>query len=214
MRNTFRHGDTMIAVESQPATIAFDDLLAATRVIDDTDNGEAPWENWDGWEHTAKPPHAFDHADVREMQGYACTWGRGERYVITLPAGDTDGVYRYARERGASRQVAAEALAAARRQTIAQLVEWYEDGWQWFGVRCRFTMLGDEFEASLWGIDDAEYAERDIKVEMALDVAGQLEKAGYTVTGKPVHRPGFLGWSREDKQQRIRRNLAAQNWAA
>ena len=48
MRNTFRHGDTMIAVESQPATIAFDDLLAATRVIDDTDNGEAPWENWTG----------------------------------------------------------------------------------------------------------------------------------------------------------------------
>jgi len=59
MRNIFRHGDTMIAVESQPAMIAFDDLLAATRVIDDTDNGEAPWENWDGWEHTAKPAHAF-----------------------------------------------------------------------------------------------------------------------------------------------------------
>ena len=77
MRNTFRHGDTMIAVESQPATIAFDDLLAATRVIDDTDNGEAPWENWDGWEHTAKPPHAFDHADVREMQGYCPHMGQG-----------------------------------------------------------------------------------------------------------------------------------------
>ena len=158
MRNTFRHGDTMIAVESQPATIAFDDLLAATRVIDDTDNGEAPWENWDGWEHTAKPPRAFDHADVREMQGYACTSGRGERYVIQLPAGDTDGVYRYARERGASRQVAAEALAAARRQTIAQ-----------------------------------------------------LEKAGFTVTGKPEHRQGL---SRTEKQERIRRNLTAQNWAA
>ena len=73
------------------------------------------------------------------------------------------------------------------------------------------TMLGDEFEASLWGIDDAEYAERDIKVEMALDVAGQLEKAGYTVTGKPERRQGL---SRDDKQERIRRNLAAQNWAA
>ena len=54
-RNTFRHGDTMIAVESTPAVVAFDDLLAATRVIEDTDNCEAPWENWDGWEHTAKP---------------------------------------------------------------------------------------------------------------------------------------------------------------
>ena len=46
---------------------------------------------------------------------------------------------------------------------------------------------------------------------MALDVAGQLEKAGYTVTGKPEHRQGL---SRDDKQERIRRNLAAQNWAA
>ena len=211
MRNTFRHGGTMIAVESQPATIAFDDLLAATRVIDDTDNGEAPWENWDGWEHTAKPPHAFDDADVQAMQGYCRTWDRGERYVIALPAGDTDGVYRYARERGASRQVAAEALAAARRQTIAQLVNWYENGWQWYGVRCRYDALGDEFEASLWGIDDAEYAEREIKVEMALDVADQLEQAGYTVTGKPECRQGL---SHTDKQERIRRNLAAQNWAA
>jgi len=79
--------------------------------------------------------------------------------------------------------VAAELSAASRRQTIRQLANWYEDGWAWYGVRCRFTVLGDEFEASLWGIDDAEYAERDIKVEMALDVAGQLEKAGFTVTG-------------------------------
>jgi len=107
--------------------------------------------------------------------------------------------------------VAAEALAAARRQTIAQLVNWYENGWQWYGVRCRYDALGDEFEASLWGIDDAEYAEREIKVEMALDVADQLEQAGYTVTGKPECRQGL---SHTDKQERIRRNLAAQNWAA
>jgi len=210
MRNTFRHGNTMIAVESQPATIAFADLLAATRVIDDTDNGEAPWENWDGWEHTAKPAHAFPDADVRAMQGYCCTSGRGERYVITLPAGDTDGVYKYARERGASRQVAAEALAAARRQTIRQLVEWYEDGWQWYGVRCRFTVLGNEYEASLWGIDDADYAET-LREEMALEVAGQLEAAGFTVTDKPESR---RGWVRTDKQERLIRNLATQNWAA
>lgn len=214
MRTTFRHGDTMIAVESQPATIAFDDLLAATRVIDDTDNGEAPWDNWDGWEHVAKPAHTFDHGDVRDRQGYCRTRDCGERYVLTLPAGEDYGVYKHARANGASRQVAAELSAASRRQTLAQLVKWYEEGWAWYGVRCRYEVLGDEYDASLWGIDDADYAEREIKLEMALDVAGQLEKAGYTVTGKPEHRPGFQGWSREDKQQRIRRNLAAQNWAA
>ena len=213
-RNTFRHGDTMIAVESTPAVVAFDDLLAATRVIEDTDNCEAPWENWDGWEHTAKLTRTFDHADLSERQGYCRTWDRGERFVLTLPAGEDYGTFKYARERGASRQVAAETVAAERRRTLAQLVKWYEDGWQWYGVRCRFDTLGDEYEASLWGIDDAEYAERDIKVEMALDVATQLEKAGFTVTGKPEHGPGFQGLSRADKQERIRRNLAAQNWAA
>ena len=71
-------------------------------------------------------------------------------------------------------------------------------------MRCRYDALGDEYEASLWGIDDAEYAEREIKVEMALDVADQLEKAGYTVTGKP--EPARLEPYRQAK--RIRRNLA------
>ena len=33
MRNTFRQGDTMIAVESRPATVSFDDLLEATEVV-------------------------------------------------------------------------------------------------------------------------------------------------------------------------------------
>lgn len=214
MRNTFRHGDTMIAVESTPATVDFPDLLTATRVIDDTDNGEAPWDNWDGWEHVAKSAHAFDHGDVRDRQGYARTWDRGERLVITLPAGEDYGVYDDARKNGASRGVAAELSAASRRQTLAQLVKWYEEGWAWYGVRCRFELLGDEYEASLWGIDDADYAEREVKVEMALDVAHQLEKAGYTVTGKPEHQPGWQGWTREEKQERIRRHLAAQNWSA
>jgi hypothetical protein len=210
-RNTFRHGDTMIAVESVPAVVAFDDILVATCVIDDSHNSEAPWDNWDGWEHIAKPAQSFDDGDASEMQGYCRTWDRGERFVITLPAGEDYGAFKYARECGASRQVAAETVAAERRRTLAQLVKWYEDGWQWYGVRCRFTVLGDEYEASLWGIDDAEYAEGDIKVEMALDVAEQLEKAGFTVTGKPENawRP-----SRADKQERLRRNLASQDWAA
>jgi len=124
MRSIIRHENTMIAVESQPATIDFAAILAAARIVED------------------------------------------------------------------------------------------DNGWQWYGVCCHFEALGDEFEASLWGIDDAECAEREIKIEMALDVAHQLEEAGYTVTGLPIHRPGFLGWSRENKHQRIHGNLAAQNWSA
>ena len=77
-------------------------------------------------------------------------------------------------------------------------------------MRCRFEVLGDEYSDSLWGIDDAEYAE-SLKEEMALNVAAQLEEAGYSVTGRPEHRQSY---TRADKQARLSRNLAAQNWAA
>ena len=211
MRNTFRHGDTMIAVESRPATIAFDDLLAATEVVYDQYESMTPWEHCDGFEHTATPERRFrDEANAREMQGSVYCDGHRERLVIELSDKEDYGIYRYARENGASRQVAAELVAAERRRTLAQLVEWYDSGWEWYGVRCRFELLGDEYNDSLWGIDDAEYAE-PLKEEIALNVAAQLEEAGYTVTGKPAHRQTY---TRADKQARLSRNLAAQNWAA
>ena len=78
-------------------------------------------------------------------------------------------------------------------------------------MRCRFDALGDEYDDSLWGIDDAEYAET-LKEEIALNVAAQLEEAGYTVTDKPEQPPNL----RREPTSRpaSSRNLAAQNWAA
>jgi hypothetical protein len=210
-KSTFRHGDTMIAVESRPATIAFDDLLAATEVIYDQYESMTPWEHCDGFEHTATPERRFrDEANAREMQGSVYCDGHRERLVIELSDKEDYGILDYARRNGASRQVAAEMVAAERRRTLAQLVKWYDSGWEWYGVRCRFEVLGDEHNDSLWGIDDAEYAET-LKEEIALNVAAQLEEAGYTVTGKTEHCQTY---TRGDKQARLTRNLAAQNWAA
>jgi hypothetical protein len=56
------------------------------------------------------------------------------------------------------------------------------------------------------------YAEREVKAEIASEVAYQLEKAGYTVTGQPDRQEGYNAHRREVKQERIRRNMAAQNW--
>jgi len=211
MRNTFRHGDRMIAVESRPATIAFDDLLAATEVVYDEHESMTPWEHCDGFEHTATPQRRFrEEADARAMQGSVYCEGHRERLVIELSGKEDYGIFDYARRNGASRQVAAELVAAERRRTLAQLVKWYDSGWEWYGVRCRFEALGDEYQDSLWGIDDAKYAE-SLKEAIALNVAAQLEEAGYTVTGKPEHGQTY---TRADKQARLHRNLAAQNWAA
>ena len=209
--HTFRQGDTMIAVESRPATLAFEDILDATEVVADDFESMTPWEQCDGFEHTSTPEGRFrDEADAREMQGSVYCDGHRERLVIELPEEEDYGIYQYMRARGASKQVAREAVAAERRRTLAQLVKWYDQGWAWYGVRCRFDALGDEYNDSLWGIDDPEYAET-LKEEIALNVAVQLEEAGYTVTGKPKHRQA---WTRADKQARLSRNLAAQNWAA
>ena len=211
MRNTFRQDDTMIAVESRPAIVTFEEILEATEVVADQYESMTPWEHCDGFEHTTTPERRYrDEADAREMQGSVYCDGHRDRLVIELPETEDYGIYQYMRERGASKQVAREAVAAQRRRTLAQLVKWYGDGWEWFGVRCRFPVLGEEYEDSLWGIDDAEYAET-LKEEIALNVVAQLEEAGFTVTDKPE---GRQGWTRGDKQARLSRNLAAQNWAA
>jgi hypothetical protein len=215
MRNTFRQADTMIAVESRPATISFEEILEATEVVADQYESMTPWEHCDGFEHIATPERRFrDEANAREMQGSVYCDGHRERLVIELPKEEDYGIYQYMRERGASRQVAREAVAAERRRTLAQLVEWYGNGWEWFGVKCDFEVLGEQFDASLWGIDDPDYAEREVKEEIALEVAHQLEKTGYTVTGKPDRQAAYLRHRREVKQAQLIRNLAAQNWAA
>jgi len=212
MRSIVRHGDTMIAVESRPATIDFDDILDATRVVPDELESEAPWEHRDGYEHTATPERRYrDEADARAMQGNVYCDGHRERLLIELPKDEDYGTYQYMRERGASRQVAREAVASNRRRILARLVKWYGDGWEWYGVKCDFEVLGDEYSASLWCIDDAEYAET-LKEEIALEVVYQLEEAGYTVTGQP--ESDYTTHRREVKQARLAaRNMASQNWS-
>jgi len=174
------------------------------------DNSDAPWENCDGFEHEVETARHSGERDLYEMQGHCYCDGRRESVVITLPDNEDHGIYQYLRERGASQQVAREAVAANRRRTLAQLVEWYSNGWQWFGVRCDFEVLGQDFSASVWGIDDNDYARDEIVPEIADEVTGWLEKAGFTVTGRPERVPYP---SRKAKRMRIHCNLNMQNWS-
>lgn len=196
-RNTFRQGDTMISVASVPATIDFADILAATKVVYDEHTNEAPWDACNGYEHvTERTLRMPREANAEDMQGLFRNERDGNLYVVILPEGEDYGIYEYMRARGASRQVAREAVAAERRRTISRIADWYRYGWQWFGIRCTFTILNEKYEDSLWGIDDADFAEQE-KVQVALDVAARLERAGYTVTGQPQvsyreNRPEYL----------------------
>lgn len=101
---------------------------------------------------------------------------------------------------GTPKQVYLEERAEVRRRAIEQLVKWYDDGWQWYGVACEFL----DYESSIWGILTEDDSPSDpyldeVKVEMALEVAGQLEDAGFTVINQP---PGVK--TRADKQRELR----------
>jgi hypothetical protein len=182
MRNKYRDGDRMITVtvDVEPAIVDYDDILAATEVVPDEIGHDAPWECCDGWEHTVERINRYDIVPetLDEARGYC--WHDGERVRIVL-ASDDGGVFDWHRGRGASRQVAAERVADQRRRQLDQLVKWYTDGWEWWGVTCEYADEG----ASVWGIDDADYADEYVRDEIASEVARQLEDKGYTVTGKP-----------------------------
>ncbi len=216
-RTQFRDGDTMIAVETAPATISFKDILAATQVFADNDETMTPWEHCDGFEHECiEHPGSMEHVDnPREMQGWGRAWDSGASFVIVLDKDEDYGIYKYMRKRGASKMVAREAVALERRRTLAQLVKWYENGWTWYGVKCEMTVLDDVYEASVYGIDDDEYARREVAGEIASEVAGQLERDGYTITDKPEeqHPRPWEAKSREQKQAMLGRRLMEQSWA-
>jgi len=235
MRSTTRHGGTMIAVETAPAEIDFADILEATQVEIDQDTTETPWSIGDGWEHETIPASATPYCmEVSAMRGYAHSgrlYDRGQ--LIELPADEDYGIFKYLRERGATKQVAREAVAAARRKTLDQLVEWYSDGWEWWTVACEFTVLGKLYCDSLSMIDSHDYAEEQ-REEIALEVAGQLEADGYTVTNQPEEGPGLSAqhfgtvvstegiretcfrriMTRDGWRDTWRRNMTAQNWSA
>lgn len=207
MRTLLRQNDTMIAVESAPAVVEFDDILAKTQVVYDECSCGTPWDMCDGFEHTVVSPSRIN-GDAENMRGYCYCDANRERVVIQLPEGEDYGLYKWHRERGASKQVAREAVAAERRRTLDLLVKWYSDGWQYWGVKCDFQVLGEEFHDSIWGIDDPDYAENEVKPDVAHTVAAELEKAGFTVNGCPVR----VYPSRADKQARLRYNPQLQNW--
>lgn len=204
----YRDGDVIIVatLEAHSAIIDFEEILAATKVVED-DHVDAPWENWDGYEHTATPIRDLDvPGNWSAANGEVWCPSRSERLLITIDDVDVKkwGNFDYYRRRGASKQVAAELVAREKARTIKRLCEWYRDGWHWYGVTCEFN----DHEASVWGIDDEEYAEKYVRLEIAGEVAYQLEKDGYTV----INQPATCGPTREDKLAELRRKLNSQNW--
>lgn len=182
-----RVGDKMISVEvsERPAVIPFETLLKAVTVIPDQD-AAAPWEDLDGYEHEYTTRADLYRKDLpigvdelRKSRGWF--YGNGYVGLLTLkPAADV-GLFEWAWARGASKQVAAELVAAQRRQTLEQLKKWYTHGSQHWFAKCEFE--GEEDSVGFQD-DDGSYTD-EIKEDLARSVAHDLTRRGFEVTGIP-----------------------------
>jgi hypothetical protein len=101
--------------------------------------------------------------------------------IIKLVGTDAeDYAYNEARESGASKQVAFEARAAEKQRRLEAIKDAYRN-LEVCGIIIEF--LGHH--ASVWGVEDREYAEFEGTVELAYDIVDKLEKEGFTVIGVP-----------------------------
>lgn len=170
-------------VTEEDRCIDYDDLLAAVRVEPD-EWYETPWEHCDGYEHTKRRIGYYDHDGVFESVNVA-RCGRYDTYLLEFDhraEKDFDDLYRYYRSNGASKGVAAEMVALSRRERMESLVNWYENGWEWWYVSAEYN----GYEAmGCGGIDDYHYADTEVRAECADELADALEEDGFIIIGKP-----------------------------
>lgn len=175
-----RRGDKMYIVTNTvtvtDAIVDFNDIVKACEVVADDHHRDPPWENCDGYDH--------ELVNVDDMpQHYNpvyVTHNRAGGKLIVIDEerwAEVCGNFQYLHARGYAKQVAHQMVAKLLRQTYEQLIKWYNDGWEYWGVTCDYL----DATSSMWGIDDYDYAHDDVRVEMAQDVACQLKKLGYDI---------------------------------
>lgn len=193
--------------EQQCAVIEWRDLIDVhSEVVEDDTYMMEPWQSCDGWEHTFHRDTTYwpDHIDASQMRGFVRgTYHTNAGVVEVNPKQAMLPDWEYYHQRGASKQVARQMAAQSLAKCIDQLVAWYEDGWQWYGVICQCR----GHEASIWGVDDRKYAEQEVIPQMANEVASQLEAEGWIITGRPIASKLKFGWSARHWRDQYRQNM-------
>lgn len=190
-----RVGDKMVVttVQEEPAEIAFNEILDACTIHNDDDYGP-PWKEQDGYEHELLHEDIADRfPDVQQATGWVSA-RRAHSGLLVLQK--PEDITKWCSDRGMSKQVAFETNAAQKKRILQQLVEWYTEGWYAFGVTCKFR---DYSSTGLWGIEcespDDEYLD-EVRQEEADEVADEMEKDGYTITGRDKSEDAFEAFYR------------------
>lgn len=205
MTNTIertRIGDKLRVVKEMPARVEFSEILESTRLECDDDHN---FFDCDGLEHEITSARDFvlqrsgfwDTDDniseaIENARGYFWRGGGwNENSVITIDRSQAarDG-WGNGYNKGASKQVQAENIAASIRRTTDWIRKVYTDQVSAVGIVCDFTAPdGEEYHASCWGFESEnpwndEYIESE-RETIAGEVAFNLRAAGFEVVGEP-----------------------------
>lgn len=212
----------------ESALVPYDVLLAGCSVEQDDGYCETPWDSCDGYEHeiedlerwcedrvpsgTVYDPESGNYVDFYKHMKDCCpatVWTDRDWKIITVTY-DFNYNYEFHRQHGASKQVARELVAFEKVRTASLLRDWYTDGWCWYGAKCEWN----DYEDSVWGIDDEEYAAYVARTDILSQVIYQVEQDGYIVIGQPTpeERHGPNGrWTLDGFRRHLKRNLNLQN---
>lgn len=188
----------IITTTARSRYVDWNDIEA--RVEYDDDNSETPWYSCDGWEHEFVGIRRFDER-ARDGHAYVNRAARdgGCGFIVVddaqVIAWGCKSPYT-----GASRQACFEYRAQVKRRAVEQLVQWYENGWEWFRAVAEWE---GRFDA-LHGIDCEKYA-AECAEECRWILANELECEGFIIRNRPAPKPPY---SRvEAMRDRIRRQL-------
>jgi hypothetical protein len=227
-----REGDEMVVIETKrhSAIVDFGDILKTTKIFNE--DSDPPWKNCDGFEHMCinftdecEPGRYATTDTVGPHEDFRVLWKNkpdvfvlhfnrdhvvGKSYARKLLQISKAqvlewGVAAFAHARGASKQVAFELAAENLQKTYDQLCEWYNNGWWSWIVSVRYR----GFEADISGVECDEYLD-EVAEDLSLDVARELEQAGYTVVNKPNRQS--REFNQECLHKRIAHNLGFENY--
>lgn len=192
VKTEVRDDEVVRTVETyHPRTVTWEQLLKGCKVEEDR-YADLPWENGTVEDHTVEPVDSCaqlrmelggawprDRRPTHPHNVYRDDRGRWQRVVLK---GDGLSTPDWWRERGLSKQRAAECAAAQNRQTAELVTRWRRDGWEGVTVSCSLY----EYSDGVSGVYDPDSAYLDeLREEMAREVAAKMEEDGYLIEGMP-----------------------------
>ncbi len=183
MRTYTREKDVVVQIDTEVFPATVDFQAILDSVrIEPDDCAGPPWETCDGLEHT------------RENDRVIVPWD--------------ESLERWYHARGASKQVAKQLTARSLAKRREYLENVYVDGYKVWVVICNFQGFHD----SVWGVDDYTYASGELSEEIALNIASEMQTAGFDVTNLP-DRLRLYTQDRQDRQDTYRRNIHLFDWS-